>query len=84
MQLGSVCGSDSGGGSPFLAHSAGGAEGDSSSPGFCDGAPHPPDPTLHSPPSKGPTSARAPQSPALLQHLVQVSARELAAAWEQE
>lgn len=76
------------GGAPSLqcarAHSAGGAEGDSSSLGFCDGAPHPLDPSLHSPPSKGPTPAWAPRSPALLRHPVQVLARELAAAQEQE
>lgn len=40
--------------------------------------------SLHSPPSKGPTPAWAPRSPALLRHPVQVLARELAAAQEQE
>lgn len=63
---------------------AGGAGGDSSFPGFCDGARHPLDPSLPSPPHKGLTPAWAPQSPALFQHPAQVSARELAATWEQE
>lgn len=88
MQLGSVCGSDGGGGSPFLAMCSrpqcGGSGGRSSSLGFCDGALCPTDLSLHSLPSKGPTSGQVPHSPDLLRHPVQVSAREPAAAREQE
>lgn len=73
-----------GGGAPSSrcahAHSVGGAEGNSSSLCFQDGAPHPPDPSPHSPPSKAPNAHPGSPKPSP----PQVLAREWAAARQQE
>lgn len=60
-------------GSPFLTKCS--CEGNTGLRSFCARAVHPPDHSLHSPPSKGPMPAWSPQSAALIQHLVQVSAQ---------